>query len=92
MIVLISTALASLSFGTLQAEQAAQTQIETAVNADVAEKKICRRIVPTGSMLPRRFCLTKTEWTTFNRRNNEDADAALSKRINIAVDESLKPQ
>ena len=49
----------------------------------VKEKKICRGIVPTGSMMAKRFCLTKTEWEEFNRLNEEDQDKALSKRVNI---------
>jgi hypothetical protein len=47
-------------------------------------KKICRGIVPTGSIMAKRFCLTKTEWAEFNRMNEDNEETALRKRINIA--------
>lgn len=43
-------------------------------------KRICRAIVPTGSVMPKRFCLTSSEWRTFNGLNQENANAALQKR------------
>ena len=27
-----------------------------------AEKKVCRREIPTGSIMPKRFCKTQKEW------------------------------
>lgn len=47
----------------------------------VKEKKICRRVVGTGTILARSLCLTKSEWTEFNARNESDAYDALSKQL-----------
>jgi hypothetical protein len=54
------------------------------------EKKICRRIVGTGTILARSFCLTKSEWAAFHDRNARDADDALAKqfRNTKAIDRS----
>jgi len=85
-----SPLLAAITAGFLiaSAAQAQDTATVTPASADasakpVKEKKICRGIVPTGTMMAKRFCLTKTEWEEFNRLNDEDQDKALSKRVNI---------
>lgn len=44
------------------------------------EKKICRRIIPTGTMFRKRFCLTAREWKEFAAINASSADRALSGR------------
>lgn len=55
------------------AGQAAQGQ-----PAPVApEKKICRTLVPTGSMMPKRICLTKAEWQEFGDENEKAVNAML---------------
>ena len=65
-------------------DSAAVSPVNAAAPAQpVKEKKICRGIVPTGSMMAKRFCLTKSEWEEFNRLNEEDQDKALAKRVNI---------
>ena len=38
------------------------------------EKKICKTIVPTGSMMGKRFCLTKAEWRQFDEINERATD------------------
>jgi hypothetical protein len=85
-----SPLLAAITAGFLvvSAAQAQDTAAISPASADapakpVKEKKICRGIVPTGSMMAKRFCLTKAEWEEFNRLNDEDQDKALSKRINV---------
>ncbi|HEX8301837.1 hypothetical protein [Sphingomonas sp.] len=37
-------------------------------------------IVPIGSTLGKRFCLTKAEWKELSERTQEDAAVALSRR------------
>ncbi|MFA6116007.1 MAG: hypothetical protein WC729_18575 [Sphingomonas sp.] len=43
-------------------------------------RKICRMIVPTGTIMARRFCLTKLEWDELNNRTEASASAALARR------------
>jgi hypothetical protein len=40
------------------------------------EKKICRAVTPTGSVMAKRICLTKAEWKQFNA-NYDRQGAAL---------------
>jgi hypothetical protein len=37
-------------------------------------------IVPTGTIMARRFCLTKLEWDELNNRTEASASAALARR------------
>jgi hypothetical protein len=48
--------------------------------AKPAEKKICHNIVPTGTIVAKRFCLTKTEWRQFHDINEKSAAIALERR------------
>lgn len=32
-----------------------------------AEKKVCRSVTPTGSVMAKRICLSRDEWKEFNR-------------------------
>lgn len=43
-------------------------------------KKICRTITPTGSIMGKRFCLTKEEWQKLNEINADNAEAGLAGR------------
>lgn len=42
--------------------------------APVPEKKICKSITPTGSIMGKRFCLTKSEWRKFDEINERTVD------------------
>lgn len=46
----------------------------------VPEKKICRTITPTGSIMGKRFCLTKSEWKRLNDINAANAETGLDGR------------
>ena len=35
------------------------------------EKKVCRNVVPTGSIMPKRYCLTRSEWARINEINDK---------------------
>jgi hypothetical protein len=45
-----------------------------------ASQKICRMIVPTGTIMAKRFCLTKLEWDEVNNRTDASARATLARR------------
>lgn len=53
---------------TQQAEPAAQPA------PPAAERKICRAVLPTGSIMAKRICLTRTEWAEFGDRNQKHVD------------------
>jgi hypothetical protein len=36
-----------------------------------AEKKVCRREIPTGSIMPKRFCKTQKEWDALSASGQE---------------------
>jgi len=42
--------------------------------APVKEKKICRSVIPTGTIMGKRMCLTKAEWAEFHTRNERHND------------------
>lgn len=47
---------------------------ETSEHQAAKEKpsRICRKIVPTGTMLARSFCLTAAEWKQFDAQNQDN--------------------
>jgi len=48
--------------------------------APAPDKKICRTITPTGSIMGKRFCLTKAEWKKLNDINAENTETGLAGR------------
>lgn len=58
----------------------AQPVAEDRTEATKAEARTCKRLVPTGSMLPVKVCLTKAQWREFSNANQDDADATLRHR------------
>jgi hypothetical protein len=61
---------------------------QDAEKSDVAkppkEKKVCRREVATGSMLPHSTCRTKAEWDAIDARNQANATQALDRRHSMS--------
>jgi hypothetical protein len=55
---------------------------ETPVSAPAPDpdKKVCRTITPTGSIMGKRFCLTKAEWKKLNEINGANAETGLDGR------------
>ncbi|MCX8478044.1 MAG: hypothetical protein MT490_19820 [Sphingomonas sp.] len=53
------------------AQDAAQPQAAT---EPAKEKKICRAMTPTGSIMAKRKCMTKAEWAKFNAENERQAE------------------
>ena len=45
---------------------------ETKVTKVDKEKKVCRRAVATGSMMPKVTCRTKAEWALISERSQAD--------------------
>ena len=40
-------------------------------------KKVCRRVQETGSMMPKRTCYTQAEWDAIDRQASSDTDNQL---------------
>lgn len=59
---------------------AQETSTSTPAPQPVPEKKICRTITPTGSIMGKRFCLTKAEWQKLNAINADNAETGLAGR------------
>lgn len=52
-----------------------------APEAKPADKKICRMVEQTGSILLRKkYCLTRAEWAQFNRYTEDRASRAMDQR------------
>lgn len=63
----------------VQEQEQAQAQMQSEKPSS-AEKKRCKMIVPTGSIMAKRFCLTDKEWREFDEIGGKGADAFLSRR------------
>ena len=57
--------------------------------APVKPKKVCRSITPTGSIMSKRFCLTREEWAKFNEQNGKHADMMLSNRTRALSQDAM---
>ncbi len=53
--------------------------------APAKEKKICRTLDVTGSMMPKRTCRTREEWRQVDDANDEDARRTLNGRRNDGI-------
>lgn len=56
--------------------EAAVPQLGLSPQVQEANQKarVCRSLVPTGTMFASRICLTKAEWSEFAARNQADAE------------------
>ena len=54
----------------LESARAAKANPTAAADA----KKICKSIVPIGSIMPQRVCSTETEWAAFDAETGKTAD------------------
>lgn len=71
---MLSVVAAALSVALLPASAIAQD--EPAPKA--SEKKICRRVVATGSVMARKTCHTKAEWDAMSARGQADAQRQIN--------------
>jgi hypothetical protein len=73
---MIHVALIAVIAGAVFAEPAPQSTAQSAKASSAAEsateKKVCRRIVVTGSITPKRTCQTQAEWNA-QAKANEDS-------------------
>jgi hypothetical protein len=53
----------------------AQDAAQPAPAQPVKEKKICRAETSTGSIMAKRVCRTKAEWSAINEQNERHTDA-----------------
>ena len=44
------------------------------------EKKICRQVQSTGSIMRKRECHTKSEWGAISERNKQNTERAIQER------------
>ncbi|NYT40879.1 hypothetical protein HZY97_08945 [Sphingomonas sp. R-74633] len=65
------------------AQQATPTPEPAAADAKPpVEKKICRMVEQTGSIVLRtRYCLTRAEWAELNQYTSDRADRAMGQRL-----------
>ena len=59
--------------------------------ASAKPEKICRRVVPTGTILPIKICLTNPEWKEFTARTNAGAEQFLARRGTGMCDPRMTP-
>ena len=71
LLVLASPALAQL------APTPAGTSTASAPAPAVNEKKICRSDAGTGSLIPKRTCMTKAEWDAVDQHNRQNVDQTI---------------
>ncbi|WP_140867975.1 hypothetical protein [Sphingomonas oligophenolica] len=43
-------------------------------------KRVCRKVVATGSIMPKTICLTQDDWHDMNAKTQANADEALRHR------------
>jgi len=60
--------------------QAAQTPVATPATAQAAPEKTCKKFIPTGSIMPKKFCFTKDEWREFDSKTQAGAESFLARR------------
>ena len=72
MLVRTCTAIAAICL--VSSVAAAQDTPQPSAAVPVKEKKICRAMAATGSIMSRRKCMTKTEWAKFDAENETQAE------------------
>ena len=73
------------------AREPSQGAAAPAASTPEKAKKVCRRIVPTGSIMAKKFCLTADEWKEFEARNADDVDTMFSRRTAGMCDYDCTP-
>jgi hypothetical protein len=73
-----SIALAGLFVALVPVSAAAQDDAEPTAGPKAPEKKICRRVVPTGSVMAKTTCHTKAEWDAMSAKGRSDLDRQIN--------------
>ena len=81
MLALVTTAFLFAGIS-VQAQSATPTASQTSAPAGAAapaaaDKKVCRKLQETGSMMPKRVCYTQAEWDAIDRQSGGDAQSQL---------------
>jgi hypothetical protein len=63
--------------GVVAGDQAAAAQPSTNVSVP-ADKKICKREIATGSVMPKRTCKTQAEWEAITAASKDSLDKRLN--------------
>jgi hypothetical protein len=72
-LLLVAALGAGAVLGEPPAQPTAQPGQSQSVAAKPAEKTVCRRIVVTGSITPKRTCRSQAEWDEMAKAGEEDA-------------------
>jgi hypothetical protein len=84
-IVLMSAAVAAAAAVPVAAQD---TSTAAAAKPD---RKICKNIVPTGSIMPKRFCLTKAEWKKLDEIHDQGSAEAFRNKRSIGCGKNGGP-
>jgi hypothetical protein len=49
------------------------------------DKAVCRKVIDTGSILPKRICLSKAEWAAIKKKRDEDDQRASNRKLDPAI-------
>lgn len=85
-LVLVSSVLLAGAAVAQPAESAAGGQSQA--QAQVDEKKVCKRVIPTGSRIARRYCLTRSQWETMREEGQKAARDAFALESQYGYDAS----
>jgi hypothetical protein len=77
--------LASATTGTAWAQEKAADPVAAGTTTAKTEKKVCRRMERTGSIMPSRsVCRSAREWAQFDNENRDAAEVAREARSRTA--------
>jgi hypothetical protein len=63
--------------GVLAGDTASAAPQPDSAQTAAPEKKICKRDVATGSVMPKRVCRTRAEWDAMTERSQQDLEKRL---------------
>lgn len=62
---------------------------EPLAKASEVPKKVCRRVMTTGSIMSNRVCMTAELWTEIDKQRSENSENALSRRGAMGAGSSM---
>jgi hypothetical protein len=77
--VLLAASLAVAAIGPTAA-QSSQPAAPATADQPTTEKKVCRRQIGTGSIMPKRVCKTKAEWAAIDPRQDGLGDVVRNRQ------------
>ncbi len=85
---LMALLLASSMSGWAEPNSATQHRSIASQQAQAEDPKICKRVVPTGSRIARRYCLSKSEWDAMREDGQKAARDAFALESQYGYDGS----